>query len=396
MVIYDVLDLRDPDVEVGNHSIWHKKLKIKVPFQLGGKTTKYSYHQDRYSIGKSFFDEIHVLNALAQMNMAPPIGELVYFRELIHDGYFGALHSDPLGAFGFQMGDVNDLPPGSFDINKMRELPIEGTERAWNDVLKPGNVQNGYLIDARRSEWDMFKWRGEKVYGMLEPFVESKEQLTAETHKLCQFPKGERDKAYQDFWVHHEMIGGQRRVLERAEKFEYFPLPNQTVLDIGTQCGSFLQFAWYAQACKMSAEDWKEDPNKDIGIPDEKDVGKLVGIDVEEDYLKCAKNNARSCNQHISFIKADVNNKEIFLKWLKTYFPKGVDHLLMFSMEKHLDPTAYWDIIDTINAGTTYIETNAVPEGQFKLRKEVEDRGGNYIGDSNDRNRRNLYKISRR
>ena len=379
MKSYETLDLIDPppSVVLGNHCIWLPSISIKVPFQCGGKITKRTRDEKCYP-RETIVDEVCILQTLAKMQMAPPLSDLVFFREVISD-YPGAWHSDPCGAYGFEMTNANGLPPGRFDINAMRQLPIEGSEGAWGDVEKSGNIINGYLIDARRSGHDVFRWHGPRF--TLPDARESETELAARVHRECQFPAAKRDIAYQDFWLRGKLIRGQRRVEERARALSFNPSQDETVLDIGSQAGAFLQYAWNLTSGQ----------------------GRYVGVDANDEYVRCAQALARSCNQNICFRRMDItHNLESFLSWIRGYFVDGIDHLLLLSMEKHISEDLLFRLIDMIKAKRVYVETNAVakddgsgspPAAPMKLWEGVRQRGGRYVGDSRDRNLRRLYTI---
>jgi len=93
--------------------------------------------------------------------MAPPVGGWVFFGET-WGGVDVLDAADRNGAIGYRMVDARSLPPGRFDIETMRTLPISGSAGAWSDLTATGrdNVVNGYLVDVRRTWWDMLKWDG--------------------------------------------------------------------------------------------------------------------------------------------------------------------------------------------------------------------------------------------
>lgn len=370
MKIYDVLDLTAPDVVLGNHGCWLPRRGIKVPFQFGGEIRKRSRPAEPGYPLDSIVDEYNIMRALVADNMSPPVGDLIFFREVIST-FPGAYHSDPCGAYGYEVADAGQLQPGRFSITAMRTLPIEGSEGAWGDVLKPDNIVNGYLVDVRRSGFDMLKWRGQNE---TLPTLYDGPELCARIQRECQFPKGERTEAYQDFWLAGNLVRGQRRVVERAALMGFYPKAGDSVLDIGTQSGSFLQYAWNSGARK------------------------LAGVEVDPDYVDCAKALARSCKQNICFRIMDVvKQRAAFLEWVRAYFPDGVSHCLTLSMEKHLGEDFMFALIDEIGAKYTYVETNAVgkEDGPMKLWPEIAKRGGKHVSDSTDRNLRRLYRIDR-
>lgn len=373
MKILDTLDLTQDYATAGNHGIWLPLLGMKVPFQWGGRVTKYSRRELGHS-RDTIADEVAILRALAALGMAPPVGEIVFFREVIST-YPGAWHCDPCGTYGYEIADANKLPPGRFNIEAMRALPIAGSPGAWGDVMRPGNIVNGYLVDVRRSGFDLLRWTGDNKPA-LPSALEDASELRARVHRECQFPAGERGEAYQDFWLAGRLERGQRRVSERAELLGFAPLPGESVLDIGCQSGSFLQHAWLAAG----------------------GVGRFAGVEVNPSYIDCARALARSCGMNLCIRPMNVvEERAAFLAWVREYFPAGVDHLLLLSMEKHLGETFMFDLVDAIGAERTYIETNAVgvDAGPMKLWPMVQARSGVHVGDSRDRNLRRLYRIAR-
>lgn len=365
-----LVDLTKPGAVVGRHSAWLSALGIKVPFQFGGLVTKYRHEEAGYDPADTIPHELAILRALAAEGMAPPIGNLVHIETLVSE-HLGAWHADPLGAWAYEMVDATKLPPGRFSLARMRTMPIAGSEGAWNDISVPGrdNVVNGYLVDVRRSAFDMLRWTG--PLELLPSVDQDLAALRARVHRECQFPAGAREEAYQDFFLASRWEKGQRRVPERAVSLGFQPAPGESVLDIGCQSGGFLQFAAVFGA------------------------DRVAGVDVSPEYVDCARALARSCGQNICVRQMDVvKEREAFLEWVRAYYPNGVDHLLCLSLEKHLGDAFLFELIDAIGARRTYIETNAVSAGRpMKLWPEVQARRGRYVGDSADRNVRRLYQI---
>lgn len=376
MNIYETLDVTKEEAEVSRHSIWLPERSLKVPFQYRGRITKYTRPGEAAYSLDTLRHEVAILRAMAELRMAPPIGHFVYFKTLV-SMYDDAYRIDPMGAYGYEMADAAKLSTGGFDLRKMRDLPIQGSVSAWNDVLKHGNIVNGYLVDVRRSAFDMLQWMG--VLPELPRYRASEEDLEERLRKDGQFPKGERTEPYQTTRLGPTaVIPGAREVVPRAELLGFRPQPGESVLDIGCLTGGMLDYSWRRQAV--------------LG-----EVGEHAGVDVDEDYVELARDVARYNGQAPCILQRDVcQDTEAFVQWVKTFFhrTKGrPDHLLLLSLEKHLGEETLWSLVDNIAAGTTYIETNAMKEGRYALRAGVEKRGGGYVGDSKDRNVRRLYRI---
>jgi SAM-dependent methyltransferase len=392
MKIFETLDLTAPGVVLGNHGVWMPGRCIKVPFQWSGRVTKRTRREASYS-RETIVDEVCILRALAELRMAPPVGDLVYFKNIVSD-YPGAWHCDPCGAYGYEIADARSLKPGRYDVASMRamweqqpdgtagfelacvaaplkptpfhDLPVEGSPGAWGDVAKPDNVVNGYLVDVRRTGWDLLQWKGHRfeLPGLLE------EDLAARVHRECQFPAGKRAEAYQDFYLDRLWHLGQRRVVERAELLGFAPRAGESVLEIGCQSGGFLQLGALAGA-------------------------EVIGVEIDPNYIDCARALARSSSLNICIRRLDaVDEMALLLEWIGQRFPRGLDHLLALSMEKHLGEEKLFQLVDALGARRTYIETNAVSDARpMKLFDQVRARGGVHVGDSHDRNLRRLYRI---
>jgi hypothetical protein len=379
-VVYDVLDLTDPHIVVGKHSIWVPKLAIKVPFQWAGQIQKYQHPDEGAYPVDSLMDEIGMLKALAEKRWAPRIGKIVYFKTVIsrHKSYWWA---DPFGAYGYEMENVNlMMTPGDCTFQKLKAWAdetglITGSERAWNDLAVPErkNIWSGWLIDVRRSWFDRLHWHGE-----VEPLPRFREDLDALTAKLAtegQFPFKERMYPYQDYYLNGQWKGGERRISDRADLMQFNVQPNDTVLDVGTCTGGFLQYAALQGA------------------------GRMIGLDVQPEYIDLARDLARVNGMNICLRLGNLEEEfDTLVPWISSVMGESrIDHLLLMSMLKHFKggERFLWNLIDGLWAKQTYLESNAVKPNQYPLKTEVESRGGALMGTSQDRNDRRVYKIVR-
>lgn len=373
MNVYDTLDLTHPDTVVGRHGVWLPKMHIKVPFQWGGRLQKYQHlHEASYPMGL-LGEEVAILRALACEGMAPPVGQWVYFKTVVSE-HPGGWWADPCGAVGYQMENAHHLPPGKFSYDTFRNSGlVSGSPGAWNDLQKPGNVINGYLIDIRRSGWDRLRWEGSPV--VVPTYSEDPLMLKNDLIRSGQFPFGERTLPYQEYFMRDRWWAGEREVVKRSSLLGYQVNPGDTVLDLGTCLGSFLHRAWqraYGQ-------------------------GIFVGVDSQPEYLDLARRLARINGYNLCFREWDLAYWPELGDWMATLSPK-IDHLLMLSMLKHLPDTerSLWRIVDGLHPRVVYLETNAVKEGMpAPLREEVERRGGQLMGWSSDRNHRACYRVER-
>lgn len=382
MKIYDELDLFTSDVVIGTHSIWLPKLRVKVPFQWGGFLQKYKHIQENLAPLSLLWEEVEGLRYLSRRRVVPPIGDFVYFKTLISE-HPGGWWADPCGAYGYEMADATKLAPGfinndgeavSLKIKRMTKAFV-GSPGAWNDLNKPGNVVNGYLIDMHRSAWDRLRWTRGQVHAPV-MFQEDSTVLREELKTKGQFPYKERTEPYQEH-VLGKWWPGEREVVHRSQLLGFFPRPGQTVLDIGTQLGGFLH--WAVQ----------------LNGPPLRPL--YVGIDSQLQYIDLARKLARANGWNLCFRQCDVGKDlELILDWLGHLWPKSPEHLLLLSMLKHLKggEQDIWDLHTLLKPKTLYLETNAVNEkNPWPLLDAVQKRGGVFLGNSHDRNERHLYSV---
>lgn len=376
MKVHDVLDLTHPDTVVGRHGVWLPRLQVKVPFQWGGQVQKYQHpHEAVYPL-QLIGEEVAIMRALASERMAPPVGEWVYFKTVISHHLTG-WWADPCGAYGYEMADAHHLEPGRFDVDRFQESRlVTGSPGAWQDLRKPGNTINGYLIDARRSGWDRLRWEGSPV--AVPTYTEDVIKLKTDLVKSGQFPFGERSQPYQEYFLQDRWWPGEREVVKRATILGFQANPGDVVVDLGTCLGGFLTRAWQRAYGR----------------------GLFIGLDAQPEYVDLARRLARANGHNICFRLLDVARElQALLVWLDTLVPRTgpkVDHLLMLSMMKHFPggEADLFQILDTIQPRVAYLETNAVKPGMDPpMLQEVERRGGALSGWSNDRNLRACYRV---
>lgn len=382
MKVYETLNLLAKDLTVGKHGIWWPGEAIKMPFQWGGLIQKYQHPQEACYPLALLAEEVACLQALAARQLAPPIGEWVYFKTLISE-HPGAYWEDPCGGYGYRMGDANSLPPGrvqpgdvAAQIKAALGDSLQGSPGAWNDLNKVGNVVNGYVVDMRRSGWDRLRWTGplpaQPVYS------EDRNALVTDLFRDGQFPFRERAEPYQEFYLDGEWRRGERAVVARAHTLG-FPraASNQdTVLDLGCQVGGFLQLAQLegARAC--------------------------VGVDANPSYIALAQRLARANGWNHCFRTMSVEDPAL-IEWIEDLWPlthgaPNITHLLLLSMSKHLSRTeeTMWGLVDLFQPAWAYLETNAQkdPTADPWLR-DAAKRDGGLVGYSRDRNVRACYRV---
>jgi len=189
--------------------------------------------------------------------------------------------------------------------------------------------------------------------------------------RLASFPKGERSEPYQEYYLDGAWVPGARSVRDRAGLLGFRPSVGESVLEVGCHVGGFLQFSALAGACPV------------------------VGVDVDPDYVRVGNEIARLGDLGYSVIRLDCRDP-VFGGVVSWCFGRGVDHLLVLSMAKHVGVNAIWGVVDLVGARSVYLESNALKDGQEAdaLLPGVIARGGRKVGESTDRNRRALYRIS--
>ena len=374
--LLNVLSPRLGHLVVGRHAIWWpawavgRTTGLKFPFQFGGRVQKYQKPHEPTYPRETIGEEVAALLWLAEHHMASrPLGWA--FAEVCISAHLEAWWADPLGLLGYEMERAEALPPGRFSVDVMRASGMfSGSEGAWSDLAKPGNVINGYLVDLRRSWWDRIRFLGEPL--PLPDLTEDREALQEDLRQYGQFPFGERDLVYQECFLDGRWCPGERDVRQRAATMGYAPIPGDSVVDIGCHVGGFL----YASVMGLN---------------------RGIGVDVRSEYIDLARRLARANGMNHCFRAMDVEAEIVeFVHWITALYPAGIDHLLLLSLSKHFlrgDATVF-QLIDALRPRWAYAESNAVnAQNPFPMLADVQVRGGAYVGDSTDRNLRRLYRI---
>lgn len=388
----------------GKHSVWIPDLRIKliwshfgrveafrdwdkgrnVDFILRGLFNKEVKGWDRETL-RSILSEYKLFKILAERKMSPPVGELIYIRKFVSDYPYGVELCDCVGRYGYEIQDANKIEPGKFTKEKFDEFlhkdkVIWLSSHAYNDVLKGDNVVNGYLIDMRRTIWDMFQDNFKLDLSYIEFPVLDTDVLEEKIKSLTQFPHKQRKQNYQTYFLNGEHKEGSRDILYRFSKM-LVPeeLEERSVLDLGCNLGSVL----------FECEN--------------RGAGKMVGIDFEKDYIECARNLAHYNQSKINFIRRDLTNTHGIIDYLRKYFCEGkIDYVFALSIYKHIEQ-AMFDILKSLNWEVCYVESHNAPEGletdhvkeMVKGFKSLKCRSI-YLGQTSDRSPRCLWRLERK
>ena len=179
------------DIVKGKHSIWIPSMEAKITWSYKGEIT--SLLKEEYK-GKilswnaenlqSIMNERIIMKELSKVNFAPPIGDVLYIKHMISD-IFG---NDKQGVYGYYMKDADKISRGKYSFKKFVELFFDKislsdwTTRKTNvkkgiygaalgDLQKNNNIVNGYIVDVRRTRWDMIEWKDLNKYAYKELII---------------------------------------------------------------------------------------------------------------------------------------------------------------------------------------------------------------------------------
>ena len=180
----------------GKHSIWIPEPEMKIPWSWNGKITSFrdwekgkdaeeiknrtfnadNRYWDRESL-QSIMNEYLIFKKMSELLLAPSIEGMFYIKNITSDFIPGTLTNDSKGIYGYYMKDAYKIeggghytfsePANSYGYYADASLPdrftnhieplLDISDGAKGDMLKEDNVINGYIIDIRRSMFDMMQ-----------------------------------------------------------------------------------------------------------------------------------------------------------------------------------------------------------------------------------------------
>jgi SAM-dependent methyltransferase len=349
----------------------------------------------------SIVNEYTIFQQINALNMAPPIKGLVFIKNVISDFYPGTLHCDPAGVYGYIMEDANGVRddgdyifyeeekspyghyqaaycPPKFELEFMNKLDI--SPGAIGDLKKIDNVIKGRLIDVRRSLFDMMTLKDlDTTQKDNIRYMENVEQLKQMIKNLSQFPHKQRKENYQSYYLNGEYVKGARDTLYRMKEMQIPDnLSGQSVLDLGCNLGSI--------CCECFIR------GSNI----------ITGVDVEQDYIDCARALARQNGFNINYVDGDMTEGDDLVKYLNSYFKKPIDIIFALSLFKHVKGSLF-QLLDNLNWHTCYLESNNVgPKGIESdhakgILQELNKRSWKYevITTTDDRSPRIVFKVTK-
>lgn len=389
----------EASAKFGKHCIWIPELRMKLIWSYWGRIESYrdwdkgrnkeaildgtfndgvvGFDQDSL---KSIADEWKIMQLLSYKKMAPPVGKLFYVKKVISSWPMGTVNCDPIGLYGYEMQDANTILEGRWSFDRMMDLFVEYKIRITNgakgDLKKADNVVNGYLVDVRRTIWDMIALPTAPMLQDLE-YRDSSDRIKQMVQEKGQFPYGERKKNYLGYWLGEEYVEGSRSAAHRLDRFAA-GVGGKSVLDLGCCIGSVAMEAYRRGARKVT------------------------GVDSIPMYIDCAIDIARYNGYHINFLVADVTNIEGMRHLSERYFGKsGPDYVFALSLYKHIEGKLF-DLLEAIPWKVCFLESNNAPQGLetphvIEMMKRIRRMGviSTYMGQTEDRSPRAIWSLRR-
>ncbi|MCK9371456.1 hypothetical protein M0R04_16190, partial [Candidatus Dojkabacteria bacterium] len=141
---------------------------------------------------------------------------------------------------------------------------------------------------------------------------------------LAQFPHKERAQPYQSYFIDGDYVKGTRDTLYRFDKMD---LPKNftgiSLIDLGAQLGA------------MSIEAYRRGARN------------ILGLEYENDFLKCATELAQYNDMAITYKHADLKNPMQTIDTIHDFFGKDntVDIVLALSLTKHVGTINLYHIL---------------------------------------------------
>jgi hypothetical protein len=195
---YMVLDGNNYGIKKGKHAIWVPLLPGKIIWSFQGKITPFNYWRngkDQHNIKyKSYYNgegfereslvsivnEYKIFELMASRGYSPNVHGIFHIRSVTSD-FLGSsddkIYTDNKGVYGIFIDDAYKIDkPGRYKFDdeaddygyyRVDYLPdgfenevlslLDISEGAKGDMKKRDNVVNGFVIDVRRTLWDMMK-----------------------------------------------------------------------------------------------------------------------------------------------------------------------------------------------------------------------------------------------
>lgn len=404
MIVIKKAELEDGFIEIenekhkaiiGKHCIWVPGLQMKIinsfngkiePFRdwkkgLNAKEIKSGKFNDNidwdFESKKSIVSEYILAAELSKKNMMPNIGKTFHIENFISDYPYGYKYCDSKGRYGYYMDNANAQNQGEFNLETMLKTKkmIVPSERVIGDLKKGDNIVNGYLVDVRRTIWDMISldysdaWFKKKWKELFE-LKKNAKKLKSDINALTQFPHKQRKENYQTYFMDGKYQTGSRDTLYRFNTMGIEKdLSGKSVVDFGCNLGS-IAMECYNRGARP-----------------------VIGFDYETDYINCARDLAKHNGMNISCVEFDMKTET-------PKFDRAIDIVFALSLYKHVKQDLF-RILKSFDWKTCYIESNASVDRNTQHAKEIEtgikNTGWKYefVGMTEDRSPRCVWRIER-
>jgi hypothetical protein len=338
---------------------------------------------------ESILNEFTMLNELARLNLGPAVRGVFYIKNMIADNIHGAAHCDSMGCYGFFIDDASKLDTrGEYSYERFNELMVESgkvraSETALGDVKKPDNIVNGYLIDVRRTLFDMMQWTDTAGFEVLRKKIEYHENIPELQNQIeikTAYPKGQTSKNYQMYWLKDHYAEGVRDTLLRYNRMGLADdLRGKSVLDLGCNLGA-LSVEAYRRGARF-----------------------ITGLDLDVESIECARGLARANGFQINYQVMDLRPIEAVQKYLAAYYKhKDVDIVFAQGLHESLGENL-WELLDALDWAECYVESHRAPKelssthvvDMIKGIDSLKDVQTQYLGLTEDFGPRCLWRLTR-
>lgn len=396
-----VLDGKELEAKFGKHCIWvpATEMKMVLSFHGGIDSNAWMRGSKAEAINNFTFNdksggfspsaltslatEFKILSMLADHKMSPRPREFFFIKNIISSIFTSGKHCDSQGWYGYFIDNAEKLDPGRYTFENFKNVFLDtgriyASQGAIGDLAKKeGNLVNGYLVDVRRSLFDMMKVNEPMI--PFSPYKENRISLQNRIFHGAQFPHKDRKQNYQTYYMDGEYIKGTRDTLYRFEKMGISAdLKGMSVLDLGCQLGS------------MAMETWRRGARK------------ITGIEYEKDFVDCARDLSRYNGIYVNFMHMDLTHTNEVANYINSYYPEGIDLVFALSLYKHIKESKFHLLsklkfktcyIESHNTGTTGLETGHVKE-MIDYMKRLNYKY-THLGFTEDRSPRAIWRIDR-
>ena len=185
-----IIDGEEYPIKIGKHAVWIPSLNsgAKIVLSYKGIIESRSWkkgrnvkeikndtfgQQEGFEVKslKSIVNEYEIIKMLSRYYMSPPVNGIFHIKKFTSN-FFKDNFTDDKGVYGYYILDAHKMRPGEWNFDRFisnfydefefSEWTLERTDLRrgiWGgclgDLHKIDNIINNYLIDVRRTVWDM-------------------------------------------------------------------------------------------------------------------------------------------------------------------------------------------------------------------------------------------------